>query len=216
MKLLLTLLLGAGLSTVAHGKPIAYAQGTTFMIEYGSDLMQESQLFYAPKYFYSYGGGLLRMEARDRGFDREIAYLRGNWLARRWNLPAAQGNVFLFGGVGQARGSDFPGTRTAYNAGLQADYETRRIYVAAKHDWHGARSAFSEQMTTVQAGIAPYEHDWDVAAIWFLLQARTYRKGMLDDQVQTAALIRWFKGNTWIEGGITDDGRLQTMLMFNF
>jgi hypothetical protein len=214
MKTLLVLLLGVW--SVAQAKPIAYAQGTTFMAEYGSDLMQESQLFYAPRYDFSYGGGLLRMEARDRSFDRQIAYLRANWLAKRWNLPSAQGNVFAFGGLGQARGSDFSGTRTAYNAGLQADYETRRIYMAAKFDWQGAPSAFAEQVATVQAGFAPYKHDWDVAAIWLLLQARHYREGMLDDQVQTAALIRWFKGNTWIEGGLTDDGRLQAMLMLNF
>ena len=215
MKLVFILLALWLFASPAWTKPIAYARGTTLMAEYGSDLMQEAQVFYAPRYNYSLGGGYLRMEARDRSFDRNITYLRANLLVKRWNLPGAQGNIFAFGGLGSAEGRGFSGRRTAYNGGVQADYETRRIYVSGKHDWHGVPGGFAEQMTTVQAGFAPYAHDWDVLATWFLIQARHYRKGMLDDRIQTAALVRLFKGNTWFEVGATDDGRLQTMLMFN-
>jgi hypothetical protein len=37
--------------------PIAFANGTTVTAEYGSGTMQEIQLFYAPRFNYSVGGG---------------------------------------------------------------------------------------------------------------------------------------------------------------
>jgi hypothetical protein len=44
------------LAEPAMAKPIAFADGTTVMAEYGAGTMQEIQIFYAPR-FYSAGGG---------------------------------------------------------------------------------------------------------------------------------------------------------------
>ena len=42
---------------VAMAKPIAFARGTTLMAEYGAGTMNEFQVFYAPRYWWSVGGG---------------------------------------------------------------------------------------------------------------------------------------------------------------
>jgi hypothetical protein len=42
---------------LAWTKPIAFAEGTTVMLEYGAGTMLEAQVFYAPQYNYSVGGG---------------------------------------------------------------------------------------------------------------------------------------------------------------
>jgi len=199
---------------VAQAKPIAFAHGTTVMAEYGAGTMTEAQVFYAPKYFLSLGGGYLELTSELDGRRREITYARANYLVKRWNLESAQANVFVWGGAGQAYVSESNAHELAWNAGAQVDYETRRIYSSLKTDLH--RSAeFSHRIDTLQLGIAPYEHDFDTLATWFVIQGRHYTGGIYDG-IEWAALLRLFKGGAWIEAGVTTDGKLQAMAMINF
>jgi hypothetical protein len=198
----------------AIAKPIAFADGTTVMAEYGAGTMRELQVFYAPRFDYSVGGGHVDFASDVDGRTEHITYARLNWLAHRWNLDAAQANIFVWGGAGTATGNTFTGTRAAGNAGLQSDYETRRVYASFKSDLQRS-SAFSYRVDTLQLGLAPYKHDYGGLATWFVFQARRY-SGELHSGIETAALMRLFKGGTWVEAGITDAGKLQAMAMFNF
>jgi hypothetical protein len=74
------------LATPAFAKPIAYQGGTALMGEYGAGTMKEVQAFYAPSYRWSAGVGHLQLDADDSAFSRDITYLRGNVLLKRWNL----------------------------------------------------------------------------------------------------------------------------------
>lgn len=200
--------------SIAFSKPIAFADGTTAMAEYGAGTMTEAQAFYAPTYRYSIGGGLLRLEDEDDSFRRDIAYLRFNYLPKRWNLESAQANVFVWGSVGGARVSEVEDRKFAWNVGGQFDYETRRLYMSARTDLHES-SAFSHRIDTLQFGLAPYKHDYQTLAVWFVVQARQYT-GRLYDGTEVAGLIRLFRHNVWLEGGVTHEGKLQAMLMVNF
>jgi hypothetical protein len=51
--------------------------------------------------------------------------------------------------------------------------------------------------------------------VWFVVQARQYTGG-LHDGIEWAGVLRLFKRNAWLEAGVTDEGKLQAMLMFNF
>ena len=66
----------------ATAKPIAFAKGKTLMLEYGAGTMNEVQLFYAPRYWASVGGGWLELSSEDGQKQRRITYLRGNLLAK--------------------------------------------------------------------------------------------------------------------------------------
>jgi hypothetical protein len=198
----------------AVAKPIAFADGTTVMVEYGAGTMTEEQIFYAPRYDVSVGGGHLELDSDERAKVRRISYARLNYLVRRWNLDNAQANVFAWGGLGSATGDTFSGTLPAENAGAQADYETRRIYASLKTDWQRS-SAFSHRIDTLQLGVAPYKHDYDSLATWFLFQARQYTGG-IHRGVESALLLRLFKGGAWVEAGVTNGGKVQAMAMFNF
>jgi len=204
----------AVLATPVAGKPIAYARGTTLMGEYGAGTMNEFQVFYAPKYWWSAGGGWVELMAEDGSFEHDIVYVRGNLLAKRWNMPAAQSNLFVWGGLGSATGSDFSGATLARNIGFQADYETRRIYSSFRSDLQES-DEFSHRIDTLQLGWAPYEHDYDTLATWVVVQGRHYTGGLYDG-IETALLLRLFKGGTWVEFGATTDGKVQAMAMFNF
>ena len=199
---------------VAMAKPIAYAKGTTVMGEYGAGTMNEAQVFYAPRYWWSAGGGWLELTSEDGDKQRHITYVRGNLLAKRWNLPGAQANVFVWGGLGNATGSDFAGSTLSRNIGFQADYETRRVYSSFRSDLQES-DRFSHRIDTVQLGWAPYAHDYDTLATWIVVQGRQYTGGLYDG-TETALLVRLFKGGTWVEIGATRDGKVQAMAMFNF
>ena len=201
-------------ATSVTAKPIAFAHGSTVMAEYGAGTMNEVQAFYAPAYWWSAGAGWLELTSDDGTLDRHIAYVRSNLLAKRWNLPAAQANVFVWGGLGRATGNDFAGSTLSRNVGFQVDYETRRIYASVRADLQES-DAFSHRIDTVQVGFAPYEHDYDTLATWIVVQGRHYTGGLYDG-IEPAVLLRLFKGGTWIEFGGTTDGQVQAMAMFNF
>jgi len=204
--------LGVPLPTLA--KPIAYAEGTTVMAEYGAGTMVEAQIFYAPRYDYSIGGGHLELASDESPKVRLINYARLNYLAHRWNLADAQGNVFVWGGLGVTTGNTFSGTLLAANAGAQVDYETRRVYMSVKSDLQRS-SAFSHRIDTLQLGVAPYKHDYGSLATWLVVQGRQYTGG-IHQGIDAALLLRLFKGGAWVEAGVTNDGKLQAMAMFNF
>ncbi len=184
------------------------------MGEYGAGTMEEGQVFYAPRYFYSVGGGHLALDSDIDERSRDITYARFNYLVKRWNREDSQANVFAWGGIGRARLSESAGDETAWNAGVQLDYETRRVYSSLKTDLFEGTS-FSNRVDTLQLGIAPYEHDYDGIATWFVVQGRRIT-GKIHDGTEVAFLLRLFKGSVWIEAGATTDGKLQAMAMFNF
>lgn len=198
----------------AAAKPIAFADGTTVMAEYGAGTMTEIQAFYAPTFRYSLGGGHLSLNSAENDDTRDITYLRLNYLPKRWNFESAQANVFVWGGLGRAHIGETDDNQLTWTAGGQLDYETRRVYASLRTDYYNA-SAFSHRIDTLQLGIAPYEHDYETLAVWFVIQAREYT-GELFDGTEWAALIRLFKHNAWLEAGATRDGEVQAMLMFNF
>ena len=199
---------------LGFAKPIAFADGTTVMAQYGAGTMQEIQIFYAPEYNYSVGGGFVQLDSDETTKTRSIAYARLNYLLHRWNLASAQGNVFVWSGAGNATGNSFRGTEFAGNAGAQADYETRRVYASLKTDLQRG-SDFSHRIDTLQLGWAPYRHDYNGLATWLVVQARDYT-GELHRGTEWAAILRFFKGGTWLEGGVTNQGKIQAMGMFNF
>ncbi len=199
---------------LGYAKPIAFADGTTVMAEYGAGTMREIQIFYAPRFDYSVGGGHVELDSDETSKIRSITYARLNYLLHRWNMESAQANVFVWGGGGDATGNTFRGAEFAGNAGAQADYETRRVYASLKTDWQRA-SDFSHRIDTLQLGLAPYQHEYNGLATWFLVQAREYTGG-LHRGTEWAALVRLFKGGAWLEGGVTNAGKIQAMAMFNF
>jgi hypothetical protein len=160
------------------------------MLEYGAGTMQEAQIFYAPQYNYSVGGGHVEFDSDITSETVRVTYARLNYLLHRWNLESAQANVFVWGGAGAATGNTFSGTAFAVNAGAQADYETRRVYVSLKTDLQKA-NAFSIRVDTLQLGIAPYEHDYNQIATWFVVQARQYTDD-IHHGTEVAALLRLF------------------------
>jgi len=207
-------LLAACVPLSTFAKPIAFAQGTTVMAEYGAGTMRELQVFYAPRYFFSLGLGHLALDSDIDARSRDFTYARLNYLVKRWNLESAQANIFSWGSLGSATTGTDSGGRLAWNAGAQFDYETRWVYGSLKSDYYSS-SAFNHRIDTLQLGVAPYAHDYATLATWFVVQARRYT-GQIHEGTEVAFLLRLFKRGAWIEAGPTTDGHIQAMFMFNF
>lgn len=212
-------LLLCAVAAPALAKPVAFQGGTVIVAEYGAGMMTEVQVFHAPSYRWSAGVGHVRLEADDDSFTRDITYLRGNVLLNRWNRPHSQANAVAWGGVGEADSSGDQRQQAALNAGGQLDYETLRFYSSLRTDWQYSMGNFSHRIDTAQLGWAPYPHEWNSVATWFVVQGRNFTGGLYDG-IEGAALIRLFRNGRkfalWIEAGVTQDGRLQSMLMVNF
>lgn len=220
----------------AIARPILYSHSTTVMAEYCEGAMKDIQLSYAPTQFMSFGIGHLELDGGGRGHQHEIEFVRLNLLAKRWNLEAAQSNIFLWGGAGRSTITIAPGAadngghnhggpvlpgeaavfkETASNVGGQIDYETRRIYTSLATDAHFAAN-FNHRMDTLQFGIAPYKHEANGLATWLVVSATHFSGNVQPDETQVSLLLRLFKKFTWIEAGATTDGKPQVRVMFTF
>jgi hypothetical protein len=206
------------------------------MAEYCEDETREVQISYAPTQYLSFGLGHLELDGGGSGHQHVINFARMNLLAKRWNLEAAQSNIFIWGGAGRSTitltpsavdsgehnhgGPIIPGQpavfiETAGNAGGQFDYETRRIYTSFATDAHFS-ATFNHRMDTLQFGIAPFQTEANELATWLVLSATHYSGNVEPEKTQVSLLLRLFKKFTWIEAGATTDGKPQVRVMLTF
>lgn len=120
-----------------------------------------------------------------------------NVLVKKWNLPGAQGNLYLMSGAGATikdNSEEFAG-----KAGFEADYETRKFYTLFQYikywseqedfDWYQYR-----------IGFAPYLVGYDGLHTWAILQL-DYNEAT-HENVQVTPLLRFFYKNVlWEMGG---------------
>ena len=181
--------------------------------------MLETNLFYAPKVWFSLGGSTSFMQSDDKTKRHEAAYAQLNFLVKRWNMPDAQANLFVSGGLGEARVKEIRQTGNidervaARRLAVQGDYETRQFYTSLKIDTQ-ASSRYFDRFDTFQIGFSLVAHDYDELAIW--LVARVKKSRGIDNKTEGGAFLRLFKGNIWVELGMTERRKYQLMLMINY
>lgn len=193
-------------------RPISYAGGHMLMAEHQSDMDQWSYT-YSPSFRWSGSVGELRLDEEGRRSELTLRYVRASRLLKRWNLPAAQANVFAWGGLGQADVRNGP-TGTARHVGFQADYETRRIYTSFVSELHEGTGG-SRRFDTASVGWAPYKHDINRMATWLVLKGMRTSDAN-DDPTKGAAMLRLFTPRWWLEAGVDTDGRPLANAMINF
>lgn len=157
--------------------------------------------------------GYMRFEADDGARRRSIANLHYNYRLKRWNLENAQANIYVQAGAGNATGNDFSSEHFTWLPAVQADYETRHIYLAYR--WHGVYSrAFSHSFNNVQAGFAFHAGEYDEISPWFILDVR--RMSNLGNSTEVTPTLRLIHKSAFIEFGLVDGKRPRVNLMFNF
>jgi hypothetical protein len=153
------------------------------------------------------------MRSDDMRLTREVAEATYTRLVARWNLPHAQANIWFVGGLGAVRGNDFSGTRTLLAPGIQLDYETTRVYVAAFGRLYRAED-LNHDYAAVRAGFSFWEAEYDEPQPWLVVEARRMRG--LSDQIEWTPMLRVIHKRYFVEAGVNQQrqGRFNFMYIF--
>ena len=159
------------------------------------------------------GAGGLYMRSDDETKTRTLAEVNYTRLLRRWNLEDAQANVWLFAGIGSIRGNDFAGTKLAYAPGVQVDYETTRVYLAATARLYRA-TGLNHDFGSLRAGFSFYEVDYDEIQPWLVLEVRCMRG--LSDKTEITPMLRLIHNRYFVELGVNNSRQARANFMYVF
>lgn len=200
---------GPGMAVAA---PMGFKSSVMAMVDLGPN-WRESWANYAFTARDAIGGGGLYMRSDDETKTRTLAEVNYTRLVKRWNMENAQANVWLFAGIGSIRGSDFPGSKFAYAPGLQVDYETTRVYLAATTRLYRA-TGLNHDFASLRAGFSFYEVDYDEIQPWLVLEARRMRG--LSDKTEITPMLRLIHNRYFVEFGINTARQARANVMYVF
>jgi hypothetical protein len=188
------------------------SQGTISLMGDNSSDMSHYDVSYSYRYWLSLGARY--HEQRQSQGDTESLLGTLGLLLYRSNGESHQGNVYLMAGAGRSFFKDLNNKTLndefSYSHGLQADYETRKIYTLAKYENLRSKDKVISEYYQLRLGFAPYVAGFYDLNSWFILQASQDR--VMGSHIEIAPLIRFFYKNVLTELGSTIDGKF----IFNF
>ncbi|MFT3931043.1 MAG: hypothetical protein QM709_12190 [Spongiibacteraceae bacterium] len=155
------------------------------------------------------------MRADDDSRSRDLTEVTYTRLLHRWNQPEAQANLWFVGGIGDLRrydrDTDRRSNQTAISPGIQADYETTRIYFSAMHRLYRA-SDLNHDYSAVRAGFSFYESHYEQTQPWLIVEARSMNG--LSDSIEVTPMIRLINRNYFVEAGANNFGQPRLNFMY--
>jgi hypothetical protein len=146
---------------------------------------------------------------------RNVWFTQGVYLMKRVSTEDGIANAYVFGGpILQQReaGGD---AHAGAQAGVWADYETRRIYTRLKI--HGLKSAGHDRWrrneVVAQAMWAPYAADYEDVASWVGVQGKRVSG---ERRIEVTPYVRFFKKDWWIDAGFSVDRAHRKDIFVNF
>lgn len=144
-------------------RPVAYKDA----ISLGASI-QEKRLDFEGNYsitrWFSFGPHVVQI---DEGRSKSTyVFPQFNFLLKRWNLERSQANVYLFGGPGYRDRLD-KGSFSGFVGG-QADFETRRVYMATMGQSILSTSKPYHYRWQVRVGVAPYLASYKSLQTWII------------------------------------------------
>lgn len=196
---LLTLLLLALAPSVAFSHPVGAKGATMIMTNFMAD-RQDYRLNNTFRPRFALGGNYSHIKTPDD--DLHATWLQINWLAKRWNLKNAQGNVYLQIGAGLA--NDTNTTQPLGDAEIRMDFETRRLYSAFEHQSLISNADLTNHVSQLTLGIAPYIAPYNSLHTWIIA------RGFYQPQMQQTWLftpgLRFFYKTVFAEVGSSFEG----------
>jgi len=196
----------------AYARPVSYAGGWMAMQTNDAD-SHSLEIGFSPTHRYALG--YLGEYWRDG--DWQFHGVNANWLAKRWNLPSSQANIYLRGAVGVAY-SDFGAwdgkSEPAATLGFSADWEDRRYYTSYDNRYVEAGDIDHFLMQKARVGIAPYIGGYGDLHTWLMLEVS--HNPTREDTFTLTPMVRLFKGDYLGELGISDKGDVLFNLTLQF
>ena len=196
------------LPSAVHARPISYPGGWMAMTmnDFSSNAFD---VIYTPSPQWS---AAVRHEYL-RGSRVSADTVQVNYLLQRWNNPGSQGNLYLQGGAGGAWKSG-DGQRAAASAGMSADWESRRWFLAYENRFFTAGNLDRGAHHLARIGMAPYIGHYGDTHTWLMLQADYYSNE--DKRFTVTPLVRLFRGNDLAELGVNLRGGVLFHYMHTF
>lgn len=165
-------------------------------------------VMYSVNNLFALGLDQYRFEKNDQTSD--IGLFKVNHLLWRHNGEDSQASIYLHGGVG-LEDQKFTNSvlRASYLGGVEADWETRKLYTSAKY--------FQFQniaMTQARIGLSPKEAPFENLQTWFMLQGM-HLKGV-NETVSLTPMLRFFYQNVLWEMGSSTKGDWMLNLMVHY
>jgi len=186
----------------AIARPVSYAGGWT-LIEDTDRQSTTGLLHYTPDASYSLGA---RIEW-DRRDDVLFTGAQATWLAKRWFGEDYQANLYLWGSAGVAQGVGNNPNEADFGAqaGVMADWETRRLFVSYRASVQDFGSLDKSAMQAARFGFAPYEGDTGDLHTWLMIEVDNRPDN--PEPWGVTPLVRFFYGSALFEAGwsLTDD-----------
>ena len=213
-KILLGIFINAAfwISPAAQAGPMGFKESTMSMGDFSTN-WREGFVNYALTSKDAIGSEAVYMRSDNKSLTREAMGLTYTHLAKRWNFPEAQANVWLLGGISAVKGNDFDGTRTMLSPGIQFDYETTRLYFATTTRLYRAKN-INHDYASVRAGFSFYEVGYDEVQPWFILEARRMRG--LSEKTEVTPMVRLIHNRYFIEAGVSTDKQARFNFMYIF
>lgn len=144
-------------------------------------------------------------ERRQKFHLNTVQYTR---VLKRWNQDDSQGNLYLSSGAGGAEIKN--NFKNGGFAAIEADWESRRYYVAYKGSMTKVESNGTWFRQMARVGVAPYIGGYEDLQTWFILQVNHTPQS--DKNFVATPVIRIFKGAYLAEFGVATN----KTVLFNF
>ena len=198
--------------TGATARPVTYPGGNMAMLENHDETnMAETMRTLTPTFAVGWH------DEWDRESDWQYHGPMIAGLARRWNNPDSQANIFWMAGAGVAFddvASAGAKARPAGYVGVEADWENRRFYTQYQARAFWADTIDKTLTQRARVGIAPYVAEAGALHTWAILQVDNEAED--DHPVSVTPVIRLFKSTVLAEAGVSFDGDGFASLMFYF
>lgn len=197
----------------AHARSVSYKGGWTFITMNDAD-SDSAYVHYSPEADYSIG--VKGEYFRDRKYVVNTAQL--NVLAKRWNMPEWQANIYVKGAVGGAvtadNAKDASGAPALMSA-FAADWETRRYFLSYEAQVLYAGEIDFRCAQKGRVGVAPYVAGYSDIHTWLMVEVR-YEPTRKTDQFMVTPLVRFFTGAILAELGADYKGNVMANWIIYF
>ena len=185
---------------VIEARPISYSGGSTVMSN--TDNMRDTFYFhYSPTYKYSLG-----LEAvKDDYFKTDFSYFRFTYLLNRKNTRYSQRNLYFQSGVSSK------GLNNNF-IGVHGDWETRRWFIGFGYK-KVSNDIIEYDDKFLQLGVAPYLGEYGDFHTWVMVKSK---KNDLLESWSTFPVLKFFKGNFFIEFGYNNKTEWDSHVMYRF
>ena len=210
MRLWSLLMISLLASLTAHAAPMGFKDSSMTMGDF-SKTYRELTANYALTPRDAIGVTSTYMQTNNHSqsqINNELTYTR---LIKRWNMPEAQANIWFIGGVGETTGNYFSGTKATISPGIQADYETTRLYASANARIYIA-DGITNNIVSARTGFSFYEANNDETQPWLIVEAR--RMSMVSDAYEVTPMLRLIHNRFFVEAGANFHGQPRLSFMY--